>query len=146
MGGAAEIVVEAGDRLVATAPARPVPDGPAVGRCRGPQAGEQAADLWYRQGDESRRRALNCARLSRGRSPFCASASGSTPWARTTVRKAWARQARVTWRCQPGQLRTSYWASPTACLAASQQLSTVQRLPATRARSASVVPAGQKQT
>src|SRR5689334_10408664 len=131
---------------MAATPARPVPGGLAGGWGGDPQAGEQAADLGHGQGDEPWRDARNRARLPLGRSPFCASASGSTPWARTTARKAWARQARVTWRYQPVQLRTSYWARPTSCLAASKQISTVQRVPATRASAARGVPAGAKQT
>src|SRR6187551_3428065 len=107
-------MVEAGDGLVAAPPARPAPGGPDVGRRGEPQAGEQAADLGHGQGEEPRRDARKPARLPLAGSPFFGSASGSWPWARTTVRKAWARQARVTCRCQPVQLRTSYSASPTS--------------------------------
>ena len=39
-----------------------------------------------------------------------------------------------------GPERTSYWSRPTSPLAASKQASIVQRVPATRTRSASAVP------
>jgi len=117
-GGAAGVGVEAGAGLLATTPARPVSAGPAGGRRGDPQAGEQAADRGHRQGEGARRDARNRARLRLGRSPFCAAAGGSTPWARATAREARARQARVRWRGQPGQRRASYWARPTSCLAA----------------------------
>ncbi len=50
--------------------------------------------------------------------------------------------AKVTWRCQPVQERTSYWSSPTPPVACSKQPSIVQRVPAIRTSSASVVPSG----
>src|ERR671913_266169 len=50
--------------------------------------------------------------------------------------------AKVTWRCQPVQERTSYWSRPTSPLASSKQLSMVQRLPGTCTRWASVVVSG----
>ena len=52
--------------------------------------------------------------------------------------------ASVTCRCQPVQDRTSYSSSPTSPLAASKQASIVQRVPATRTRSASVGPLGRQ--
>src|SRR5690606_18525730 len=34
---------------------------------------------------------------------------------RWRVQKAWATETRVTWWCQPGQVRPSKWARPRAC-------------------------------
>jgi len=42
------------------------------------------------------------------------------------------------------QLRTSYWSRPTSPLASSKQVSTVQRVPATRTSVVSGVPSGAK--
>src|SRR4051795_11064456 len=50
--------------------------------------------------------------------------------------------ARVTWRCQPVQERTSYSSSPTSPFAASKQASIVQRVPATRTSVARSVASG----
>src|SRR4051794_30793156 len=54
------------------------------------------------------------------------------PFAAPRRRAARARRARVVWRCQPVQERTSYSSRPTRCLATSKASSMVQRAPIAR--------------
>src|SRR5689334_2915678 len=61
---------------------------------------------------------------------------------RTTVRYARANIARVRWRYQPVQVRTSYSSRPTSPLASSKACSTCQRVPATWTTCGSVTSAG----
>src|SRR5450755_3432589 len=42
--------------------------------------------------------------------------AGTFGFARIMVQNAWARTARVTWRCQPVKERPSKWASPSPVL------------------------------
>src|SRR5207245_10301711 len=115
--------------LMASSPAGPGHDlgelRPRAG-CRPEKPDEKAADL--RDGDRDMRGTPGRAR----RAPFLVA----------IVSTAKASRARVRWRCQPCQLRTSYWSSPTSPLACLNVSSMVQRAPATRTTSSSRVPTG----
>src|SRR4051812_43189321 len=63
-------------------------------------------------------------------------------FATPSTRAARARRARVVWRCQPVQERTSYSSRPTRCLADSKTSSMVQRAPIARTISMSGVSVG----
>src|SRR3954471_12765820 len=58
------------------------------------------------------------------------------------TRGARARRARVVWRCQPVQERTSYSSRPTRCLANSKASSMVQRAPIARTTAVAGVSVG----
>ena len=72
------------------------------------------------------------------RAPFFRRA-GSAARDRITATTARANRLRVTCRCHPTQLRTSYSSSPQSPLASSKHSSIAHRVPATRTNSASVV-------
>src|ERR1017187_3126105 len=58
------------------------------------------------------------------------------------VQKAWARAARVTWRCQPVKERPSKWSRPRPVFSSGWSCSIRQRIFASRTSSAAGVPAG----
>src|SRR5690348_3596363 len=92
-------VAGAGDGLVAPAPVRPGQDEAGRVRVAGTQAVQEAAQLGDGDRDE----------VGLGwRVP---------PFAAPRTRAARASSARVAWRCQPVQERTSYWSRPTWRLA-----------------------------
>src|SRR3712207_682217 len=92
----------------------------------GPQAIHEAAQLGDADRDE--------VGLGLGR--------GVPPFAAPRTRAARASRARVTWRCQPVQERTSYSSRPTWRLASLKTSSIVQRAPMARTISASGVSVG----
>jgi hypothetical protein len=119
-GEATFIVAAPGVGLAASAPAGPVQPERLVDRIL-PQHGKQTSHLRDRHRDQA------------SPPPFSPSAAA----ARVTARKAWASRHSVMWRCHAVQRRTSYWSSPIA-LARWKPSSIVQRIPATRARSATL--------
>src|SRR5258708_32449833 len=61
---------------------------------------------------------------------------------RIMVQNAWARAARVTWRCQPGNERPSKWARPRPVFSSRESCSTRQRILASRASAATAEVGG----
>ena len=103
-------VIMHGDGLVPATPSGPGHD-PIVGRheCQ-PEARDQTTDLGDAQRHKSPRLALNAAIVGvvwRLGPPFAAARSAASLAAFVTARYAWASKARLMWRCQPSQLRTS---------------------------------------
>src|SRR3712207_2660384 len=117
-------VAGAGYGLVASAPAGPGEDEASGVGMVGSQAGHEAPQLGDGDGDEV---GIGC------RVP---------PFATPRTRAARASSARVVWRCQPVQERTSYWSRPTCRLASLKTSSIVQRAPMARTISASGVSVG----
>src|SRR5688500_12489377 len=105
-------------------PAGPGDDEAGRVRVVGAQAGHEAAQLGDRDGDE--------VGLGLRVPPFAAS----------RARAARASRARVVWRCQPVQERTSYWSRPTWRLASLKTSSMIHRAPMARTISTSGVSVG----
>jgi hypothetical protein len=128
------VVEGLGNGPVCPPPERPSQDDGRPRRCAGEfERGHQVAELGHAEGDEYL--------ADDGTPPFAAFSP-----ARSAARRARASMARVTCRCQPRQLRTSWSARSTSCLAASKHSSTSQRRPATRARSTRRAVAGPNTT
>src|SRR5262245_16159328 len=105
------------------------------------QPPQEPSNLRHAQREARQRLALNAVRglTSGGGGRLFFSCSTAMAPARKMVNRANAHIASVICRYQPVQLRTSSWSRPTSPLASSKPLSTVQRLPATRTTSSSVV-------
>jgi hypothetical protein len=93
------VVCASGAGLVAATLPGPGQHQARLDRCRPDQRDQQPADLGNRQRQQAEPAAQPAA------SPF--DCSGLLAWARVTARNACASSARVTWRYQPGQRRTS---------------------------------------
>src|SRR3954453_20061810 len=115
------------DGLMTAAPARPGQHEAGRMRMVGSEAVQEAMELGDADGDQEL-------------------VLGVGIWAplfaapRTSAARA--RRARVVWRCQPVQERTSYSSRPTRCLASSKTSSMVQRAPIARTIAGSGVSVG----
>src|SRR6266550_4477828 len=117
----------ASDSLVTTAPAGPGEDEASRVGMVGSEAGQEAMELGDADGYE-----LIVLEVGFRVPPFAA----------PRTRTARARRARVVWRCQPVQERTSYSSRPTRCLASLNTSSMVQRAPIARTIAARGVSVG----
>src|ERR671911_3018261 len=101
---ASVVVCAPGTGLVPSAPPRPGQHEARPDRGGPYQRDQQPADLGHRQRQQAEP-TTQAAVSPVARSPFVR--WGLVAWARVTARNAWANKARVTWRYQPGHLRTS---------------------------------------
>jgi hypothetical protein len=102
------VVPNLGDGLMPPPPVRPGQDVVDGVLRRQLQAPEQPTQFGHAQGDQSPRLALNAARLLGPDGGLFLKASTAIAPARSTDSRARAHMAKVIWRYQPVQLRTSY--------------------------------------
>jgi len=95
----AVVVCAPGTGLMASTPPGPGQHEARPDRSGPHQRDQQPADLGHRQGHQAE------PAVQAAVSPFVR--SGLVAWARVTAKNAWASRARVMWRYQPGQRRTS---------------------------------------